>query len=152
MIPSFKKLANSDDSDMSDDDRSKPIAILDPQFDEKQSETTGKEAPLFDSVKSSDKLNIIDQTRKNKFSVWRDVLFEQELGDLMQDSLKLKKRLPKKKNQKTQANTDKMNMKSAKKSIKFKKEEARKLNDDIVVEIGKKLKETRLDIISKFII
>ena len=165
MALSFQRLASSDESDMSDGEDNKSISVF---AKNETSKADNDSATLHENpsepigdIKASRKLAIVEN-RKNlnkKFSIWSEILMEEELNETMNNNLKLKQNR-RKKRQKGEKDSDNYSFWTkqdferkfaTKKTNDMKKKlKSQELKKDAVSEISRQLKESRVDIIRKW--
>lgn len=166
MTTRFQCLVSSDESDQSDGelvDFSDSPAITNvlgkSEGDSKTSNTTNL------ALKPSRNLDIVDGNKdalkKKKFSIWSEILMEEELNETMSKSLKLKKinlkrRMKLNGGERESDNYHLWTKEDFERKFAVKKTPAQKLKQkkaelkrDAVDEIARKLKEKRTDIIRK---
>ena len=138
-------------SDSSDDEKKPPLLVEKSTVENVESQN--------DCVQPSDRLNIVNNSASinKKFSIWSDVLLEEELCESMGESVKLKKRKRRKKEKDSEnysfwTKEDFERKFSSKKTVQVKKRlRMQNVKNDLAAEISRKLNEPRVDIISKFI-
>lgn len=162
MASSFQRIHSSDESDLSDgenDVNSPQLTANAPGSADVVVEVGGE---TIGPIKASQKLEIVGN-RKNlnkKFSIWSEILMEEELNESMNSALKVNtSRRRKKKPQKGEKDSDNYSFWTkqdfdrkfaVKKTCELKKKiKSKQLKKDIVTEISRKLSENRVDIIRK---
>lgn len=154
-VAKFFPLNSSDDSSDDESDNRHPILALNNDEDIDLAPSVSVE-----TVQPSEKLNIVPQTSKclnKKFSIWSEVLLEEELCESMGNSVNLKKRKARKKKLKEKDSDnycfwtkEDFERKFAGKKTTTVKRSMKLVKKNLASEIGKKLKENRVDIIGNY--
>ncbi|KAJ6219420.1 hypothetical protein RDWZM_005232 [Blomia tropicalis] len=152
----FQKLAPSDDESDGDNSNENKVLNLNVSCNESIEETVTNDGNV--DIKMSKKLELIEPRKnlKKKFSIWSEVLMEEELAETVNSSLKVKQRKSKYKDLDDFSSLSKENglhkfglpkkSNKAKRRLKKKEFKFRVAND-----IAKQLKEERIDIIQRVV-
>jgi len=163
-MSAFQSILSSDDSDMSDDEKNDVTTAKFTPDTESSENFVPTEEVASSELKVSKNLEIVEN-RKNvnkRFSIWSEILMEEELNESMNNSLKLKKRRRKpRKDVKDEKESDnyafwtkedfarKFGMKKSN-ALKMKLK-GKQLKRDPAIEISRQLKESRIDIIKRIV-
>lgn len=170
MTTRFQCLVSSDESDHSDGEIvDRPSALTNAfgqEVPEGESETNNNNNTTS-VIKPSSKLEIVDGNKdalkKKKFSIWSEILMEEELNETMSKSLVMKKKRLKRRmkancGERESDNYHTWTKEDFERKFAVKKTPAQKLKQkkaqlkrDAITEISQKLKERRLDIIGRIV-
>ena len=163
----FQKLESSDESDVEsrvEINTKEKNNITNPCYRNNQTETihllsdsNDASSSIIEMKPSPRKLEIMENRKnlKKKFSIWSEILMEEELNESMDNFLKLKRRkkkfeLDSEKEVKTKEDFERKFAVKKKNSLK-KKTKINELQKDLVNQIARQLKEPRIDIIREYL-